>query len=663
MTVVRMKERNTERPGSLVETHKGYDPRLILFYFAITALLFTLAGGLAYQQLFRTDAYHDMERVQNQRRVLMPGSRGNIYDREGRLLVGNLPRFAVTLNLVELRGEFRTEFIRIRNAYRESGDRGLVSASQLEQVARYTVVERYLHRVNHMLGIDAKVSGKDLQRHFNQRLLLPFVLVDDLSPNDYARLIEQLPVTSPLQIYTTTKRYYPYGSAAAHSLGYVSSVEVDDVALGNLPGDELKTFPMKESVGRTGIERRFDEKLQGQAGGLIYRVDPAGYRVNPPLQKLPPLQGGNIVTSLDMDLQLVAEKQLALNELAGAAVAIDIASGEVLTLASKPDFNLADTTPRISSAKYKEIEESGGWLNRAVQGVYPPGSTFKLVTALAGLRTGAITLDTIVDCQGALMVGRRPFPCHDGHQHGPLKVSEAIEQSCNVFFYDRGIAMGAQAIANEARRFHFDVPTGIELPFETTGMLVPDADWKRRTRDEKWFDGDTANYAIGQGFLGVTPLQMACFVASLARGETETHPTLIHQPDRPRIQSEPIGLPPALYNAVIRGMEQCVQKGTGRILSGLLKINGLTIAGKTGTAQVLTRKGKLNLAWFVCFAPVENPRIAISVVVEGDTPNEEFAGSRYAVPVAHGILKEWFEKKTRRASAKLASLPVPAPAP
>ncbi|HRP06628.1 MAG TPA: peptidoglycan glycosyltransferase, partial [Opitutaceae bacterium] len=135
-----MKERNAERTGSLVESHKGYDPRLILFYFGIAALLLVLGGGLAYQQLFKTDAYHDIERIQNQRRVLMPGSRGNIYDREGRLLVGNLPRFAVTLNLVELRGEFLKEYRKIRKAYRESDDRDLVSASQMEQVARYTVV-------------------------------------------------------------------------------------------------------------------------------------------------------------------------------------------------------------------------------------------------------------------------------------------------------------------------------------------------------------------------------------------------------------------------------------------------------------------------------------------------------------------------------------------
>jgi len=644
-----MTERNVERPGSLVESHKGYDPRLISFYFGVAALLLTLGGGLAVKQLFKTDAYHTLERVQNQRRVLMPGSRGDLYDRQGRLLVGNLPRFAVTVNLDELRSEFRQEFIKIRRAYRESDDRGLVSASQMEQIARFAVVERYLKQVNRSIGRAETLDSKDLLRHFTQRLLLPYVLVDDLVPEEFSKLIEQLPVASPLQVYTSTKRYYPYGSAAAHSLGYVSSVEVGDVTLVDFPGDELKTFPMKESVGRTGIERRFDDKLQGQAGGVIYRVDPAGYRVNPPLQKLLPLQGGNVTTSLDIDLQLAAEQELTKTELAGAAVALEIGTGEVLVLGSKPDFNLSDTAPRISSAKYKEIEEAGGWLNRAVQGVYPPGSTFKLITSLAGLRNGFITTDATVDCEGVYLVGRRPFPCHDAKHHGPLHLSEAIERSCNVYFYDRGVAMGPQPIADEARRFGLDRPTGIELPFETTRMLVPDPAWKRRVQEEKWFDGDSANYAIGQGFLGVTPLQMACFVASLARGETITKPTLVHEADRPRQKTEPIGVSPAAYRAVIRGMEQCVTSpdGTARILNKLLKIDGLSVAGKTGTAQVRTAKGTLNLAWFVCFAPVERPEIAIAVMIEGDTPNEELAGSRYALPVAHKILKTWWEKKQR----------------
>jgi len=664
-----MPERTSERPGSLVESHRGYDPRLILFYFGVAALLLTLTGGLFYRQLLKTDIYHDLERVQNQRRVLTPGPRGNIYDREGRLLVGNRPRFAVTLNLDELRPEFRREFLRIRKAYRESDDRNLPTSSELEQIARFTVVQRYLNQINQSLARTEELDSPALSRHFRQQLLLPYVLVDDLRPGEYARLIEQLPVTSPLQVYTSTTRHYPYGSAAAHTLGFVGTVNLEDALPDGLPGDELKTFAMKGSAGRDGLELRFDETLQGETGGTIYRVDPAGYRVNPPLQKRLPVQGNNLVTSLDIDLQTTVEMAMATLELAGAAVAIDIPTGEILALASKPDFDLNDTAPRISSVKYKEIDEAGGWYNRAVKGVYPPGSAFKILTAVAGLRAGTIDPEVTVDCKGVYKVGRRLFPCHDGHAHGPLKLAEAIEVSCNVFFYENGVKMGAEVIATEARRFGLDHPTGIELPFETKGMLIPDAAWKRRlisqrgfppeqrASEERWFDGDTANYAIGQGYLLLTPLQMACFTASFARGETETLPTLLHQPDRPRQQTAPIGLSPESYQAIVHGMEQCVisPRGTARILNApLMRIPDLRIAGKTGTAQVSTPKGSRNLAWFICFAPVERPEIALAVMIEGDTPGEELAGGRYAGPVAQAVLKKWWEKRKVAAQRTLS---------
>lgn len=643
-----MQERNIDRPHSLVESHKGYDPRLISFYFILAALMIVLAGGLAQQQLFKSELAHDRERLQNQRLVVVPGPRGNLFDRNGQLLVGNRPRFAVTLNLDELRDEIRQKSIKIRRAYLASEEGEKPSLAQLTQIARFTVVQEYLNKINAALGREEPLDDKALSRHFSQDFLLPYVLVDDLKPEEYAKLVEQLPVTSPLQVYTSSTRHYPFGSAAAHTLGYVSSVEVDASALQDFADARLKRFAMKGTEGRTGIERKFDDHLQGEAGGTVYRVDPSGYRVNPPLQRQLPVQGKNLTLSLDIDLQLIAEKQLAVNEMAGAAVALDIATGEVLVLASKPDYNLADTSPRIGAAQFKQIEEAGGWLNRAVQGVYPPGSSFKILTSLAGLRSGAITADSVVDCQGVRLVGRKRFVCHDGHPHGEMHVPEAIEQSCNVFFYDRGLAMGAQAIADEARRFHLDRPTGIELPFETKGMLVPDPAWKKRTVEESWFDGDTANFSIGQGFLGVTPLQMACFVASFARGECTTPPTLLHDPHRPRLQTEPIGLKPEQYQLIVRGMEQVVTSahGTGRSLNlAKVRIPDLKIAGKTGTAQVRTAKGTLNIAWFICFAPVEKPEIALAIMVEGDTPGEEVGGGTYAGPVALEVLRKWWDKK------------------
>jgi penicillin-binding protein 2 len=655
-----MPERTSDRSGSLVETHKGYDPRLYLFYAAVALILVVLVAGLARQQLFKTDTYHDRERVQNQRRILVPGPRGHLVDREGRLLVGNRPRFAVILNLDDLRPEFRTEFLRIRRAYRELDDTNLPGVRELEQIARFTVVNRYLDTVNRLLGRTESLDGKLLHRHYQRHLLLPFVLVDDLRPEEYSRLLEQVPVSSPLQLYTSTKRFYPYGSAAAHTLGYVGSVDLEDVAPEGFPGEELKTFAFKGSIGRAGLERRLDEVLQGETGGTIYRVDPAGYRVNPPLQRRPPVQGRTVVTSLDIDLQRAAEEAMAVTEMAGAAVALDIATGEVLVLASKPDFDLNETAPRISTAKYAEIEEAGGWQNRALQGTYPPGSSFKILTALAGVRSGVIDPEATVDCQGVFRVGNRPFPCHDGHAHGPVNLTQAIERSCNVYFYKHGVEMGPQAIADEARRLGFGEPTGIELPFETTRMLVPDPAWKRRVEDQPWYQGDTANVSIGQGYLLVTPLQMACFVASVARDETLTRPTLLHDPARGPLRGSPIGIPAAARQAILQGMEQVVSspQGTARLLNTpAMRLDGLRFGGKTGTAQVRTRKGTLNLAWFIAFAPVEKPQIALAVMIEGDTPGEEVSGGRYAGPVAHAILKAWWRKKQRPPAAVLTGAP------
>ncbi|HEY9248582.1 MAG TPA: peptidoglycan glycosyltransferase, partial [Rariglobus sp.] len=330
-----MPDLGSER-GSLVETHKGYDPRVIVFHLFVAVLLLILTGGLAYQQLFRSDSFHESERRQNQRRVLVPGPRGNIYDRDGRPLVANRPRFAVNLYLGELRKEFRSEYIRIRKAYRDADDKNVPTSSQMERIARFTVVQRYLDQINRALSRDEKLDSDDLDKHFRQQLLLPYLLVDDLETSEYARLIEQLPVTSPLQVYASSIRSYPRGSIAAQTLGYVTANDAID-ASEDFPGAELTTFKMKGTLGREGLEARFDALLQGETGGAIYRVDPAGYRINPPLSKRQPVHGHNLHTSLDADLQQAAEKAMTDTELAASAVAIDVRTGEVLVLASKPD--------------------------------------------------------------------------------------------------------------------------------------------------------------------------------------------------------------------------------------------------------------------------------------------------------------------------------------
>jgi penicillin-binding protein 2 len=644
---------HAEHPGHLIDRRKGYDPRIIFFHFVLAALLFTLVGGLAYQQLGKSGEHANAERVQNQRRIVYPGPRGNIYDRQQRLLVGNRPRFSVRLLLDALRPEIRAEQIRIRKNYRnlddlEAGD--LPSAGQLVQIARIAVVQRYLDEVNRILDRQERVDARALERHFARELLLPYTLIDDLAPAEYARLLERLPVNSPAQVYTSSTRHYPHGSVASHTLGYVGST--DAVELEDFPGEDLKTFKIKGTMGRDGVEKRFDDLLQGEAGGAIFRVDPAGNRINPPLAQVYPKQGRNLTVSLDLDLQLAAEQRLAETEMAGAAVALDVNTGEVLVLASKPDYDLNLFSPRISAANYADIAERGAFYKRAIQGAYHPGSSFKILTTIAGFRSGKIDPDSTAQCPGFFRVGARAFACHDGHAHGEIDLVMAITKSCNVFFYKHGMDMGPEAMAREGRRFHLDRPTGIDLPDETRRMIIPDPEWKRRVVQEGWVGGDTANMAIGQGFVDVTPLQMACFAASVARNEIWTQPTILHDPNRPRQRTEPIGLTPAQRTALLQGMEQVTQRphGTAKIFQDsrvLAPLPGLRLAAKTGTAQKPSPKGTINFAWLILFAPIENPQIAIAVAIEGDTPGEETGGGRYASPVAHAILKAWLDQKSQ----------------
>ncbi len=637
-----------ERSGSLLESHKNYQPRVIFFYFVILVLLLTLVAGLAYQQLFNAERHRDSERMQNQRRILVPGPRGNIYDRENRLLVGNRPRFAVVLYLDELKSEFISEARIIRRNFAEAGDKDLPTRDQFNQIARVSVVQRYLDQVNRILHRDATVDRVDLRKHFARQLLLPYTLIDDLEPADYAKLVEHLPVRSPLQVYASSTRYYPYGSSLAHTLGYVG-VETD-IDAEDFPGEDLKTFKMKGTIGRDGLEKVFDSRLQGEAGGTIFRVSPAGYKINPPLEKRLPVQGKNLVTSIDIELQRATEEaivKIAGDDMIGSAVALDVRTGEVLVMASKPDYDLTRFTPRPNHDTIADIEARQAWANRTISSAYPPGSTFKILTSIAALRAGKINPDeSIVDCEGTLRMSNRTYYCYNGKsRHGEVLLSEAIASSCDIYFYEAGWRTTVDVLAAEARRFHLDKRTGIELPNETGRIVIPDPAYKARVKNgEKWYPGDTANMAIGQGDVLVTPLEMACFAASVARDEVFTKPTLVHRPDAPAQHTEPIGLTPAQRSALIAGMEGCVTHGTAAQVLALpeYRIPNLRIAGKTGTAQV---PGKKNVAWFICFAPANAPEIAVAVAIEGDTPNEEYTGGRYAAPIAATILKKYFDKK------------------
>ncbi|MDR1789285.1 MAG: peptidoglycan glycosyltransferase [Opitutaceae bacterium] len=639
------------RDERIFSAQKGYDARLVSLGALILLLLLVLAAGLAHRQLGLSEAYSERERLQNQRRVLVPAPRGNLLDRDGRLLAGNRPRLAVTISLDDLRAEIRAAYLGIRRAYRDTGDRNLPTAAQMLRIARVTVVNRHLAEVNRVTGREDALDPDDLDRNFRQNLLLPYVLVDGLDEAEFARLLERIPPNSPLQLHTSSMRIYPGGPLAAHVIGYVSGDDAIGVPPG-FPGNGLATFRMRGAAGREGLEKALDARLRGGAGGAIYRVDPAGYRINPPLKTLAPRQGDTIRTSLDADLQLAAERALEkTGNLNGAVVAVDVSNGEILALATRPGYDLNTFIPRLSREAAADINARGAWLNRATSGLYPPGSAFKLVVAIAGLRSGDIDPDEPVNCPGYHQVAGRRFACHDGHAHGDITLATAIEKSCNVYFYKKGLEIGVAKIAAEARRFGLDRRAGLEIA-ETGAMLVPDPAWKLRRFGAQWYPGDTANLAIGQGFLQVTPLQMALLMAGFARDETTTRPTLLRPPGgNPPQHGAPTGLTPEQRAVLVNALEQVTLTGTGRILqSRFLKIPGLRVAGKTGTAQRQTPEGTVNFAWFICYAPVENPRIALAVMIEGDTPGEETGGGRYAAPVAQAVLKAWREKNAPAAA-------------
>lgn len=614
--------------------------RLRMFFIAgvFCLLLSLLLVGLFNVQILDYQDLMEIQERQNYRRILIPGPRGDIYDREGRLLVGNRPLFSAVVYLNELRGEFRKEYMALVREYRDKGMER-TDRNELAVTARQNVVQRYMDKINEILGLDLRIESQKIEQHFSRELLLPFTLRNDLSPEEYARLIEQLPLDSPVQIVSESARYYPYGPLAAHTLGFVVSTEEghDENAIGS---EDLRTFRFKGKVGRTGLELAFDDTLQGASGGEIWIVDPSGFQHRRVDYKAP-VKGANIFSSIDIDLQAAAEKAMGVKT--GAVVAMDVKTGEVLVMASEPGYDLNLLSPFIPSSVNNDISERGAWLNRAVQGLYPPGSTFKIITAVAGFMSGAIDEHELINCPGFLMVGKRRAHCDVRSGHGPMDLRHAIAESCNVYFYTVGLRMGINPLASTSRMFGLDKPTGVELRNETRRSVVPDEEYKRRRFFEGWYAGDSVNMAIGQGYLLVTPMQMCAFTASIARGRTHTTPTLLKVgPDHKHdTGGDPLPINAAQYKAIMDGMRSCVTNGTGRLVQRNVNI---PVSGKTGTAQIHISGRESTIAWFICFAPADDPQIAIAVTIEGVEPGDNLFGGSTSAPIAREVLRVWETK-------------------
>lgn len=630
-----------------VEIHNEKSKRIRLFYLLFAGMFLFLICGLGFRQLIKNDDYLAEEERQSQRRIVQPAPRGEIFDRDGRLLVGNRPIFSASIYLEALRQEFRKEYFKRVRIMRAAGLN--VNRDKLRDEARAIVLQNYIDPINKILGRDEKVNTKELSRHFQQHLLLPLTVLKDLTVEDYARLTEQLPVESPIQVLVDNARYYPYGTLAAHVLGYVGWSK--DVSQEGLSTKKLKTFTHVGKIGKKGLEYAFDKQLQGQCGEEIWLVDPVGFTCNNIDKKLPQ-KGAPIFTSIDIDIQRAAENTLGGRR--GAVVAIEIKTGEVLAMASSPTFDLNQLTPFIPQKVYDDINERGAWINRATQGFYPPASPFKIITAIAALRSGLLKRDEFFDCGSGFLVGNRIFPEHENRVFGIVDLKKAIQVSSNVYFYPLALKMGPEVIGAEAKSFGLNEKTGIEIPFEGRRMIVPDPDWKMNTLGESWRGGDSANMCIGQGFLSCSPLQMACFAAALARKETRIQPTLIHDTKNTgkHPKSQPIGIADEDYEAIIEGMKICADAGSAKHA----KVNGMSLAAKTGTAQAMLNGKYVVAPIFFGFAPVEDPQIALFVLIEGD--DRSLWGGTTAGPIAHVVLSAYYEKyvKPKEESAEAIAI-------
>jgi penicillin-binding protein 2 len=663
-----------------------------VFFFFLAGFLYVV-GGLAYRQLIQSNDLKEQSDTQSRRVVLKPPARGRIYDRNGFPLVDNRARWSVKADLASLQKEFRAEYLRLLSAERA---REAVSTDRekIMEDARVRVLQGWLNKVWFVIDetnrnskgrksltklttvtapTERQVNIDDLRKHLRERRALPFTLVNDLAfpgtgqaltsedgVKSVARFIEQFPVEGPIRLEQDIVRTYPFGVMASHVLGYVKDTDalpanVDDIS--EVRVELMQKLHYTGKTGAAGVELSYDHVLSGRSGWELWSKTSSGYNQTR-LKYSEPEQGGNVLLSLDYRIQQAAESGLANlkdpqgNLLPAAAVMLDVHTGEILALASQPSFDPNRLADRVSSKYYEEVEKLGGWLNRATQGLYAPGSTFKVITATAGMRKKVVDWDDALDCGAFFRVGNRDYPEHEPVGFGEVNLDKMLAVSCNVWNYQVGLRTGIDALAAEARRFGLDTPllqtvsdveTGglpmTELPFAANrGLVVPDREYKLRIGAGAWNDGDTANLSIGQGYLLTTPLHMACVAASIARGETRTVPSIIHSVERNgrHLGAQSIGLNPDQLEALRGGMVRCVEEGTARVA----RIQGLPYAGKTGTAEYFKKGEKAHLAWMIGYAPAENPVVAFAVLVEGQTDTNTWGG-KTAGPVAKAMLEAW----------------------
>ncbi|HYA85622.1 MAG TPA: penicillin-binding protein 2 [Nitrospirota bacterium] len=578
---------------------------------AIYIILFTLALFLRlwYLQAVKGTYYYEQAESNRIRPVKLRPPRGIIYDRSGRPIVENVLTFDISLVPEDT-----------------------------------TDLNATIDKLSAILKVSPESIRAALDDAAPVRTKYDPVKIREEAPWDEVALVEAHQEDLPGTIIEPEhRRHYPYNGLASHQLGYIGKVS---------PNQRKQEQPdVGLLIGQGGLEKIYDKLLRGIAGRRMIQVNAAGRKVKD-LGIEEPRPGTDIYLTLDLDVQKAAEEGLGAHN--GAVVAMDPNTGEILALASHPTYD-PNLFPRgISPQDWLRLTNDPvhPLYNRAIQSVYPPGSTFKIIVALAGLESGIINPDEKITCRGSLKIGRRTFRCWKKDGHGLVSLHQAIVESCDVYFYTMGERIGWDRIAEYAKKLGYGSLTGILLPDEKPG-LIPTTAWKKKRMGESWYAGDTYINSIGQGFVLVSPIQACEMMSAVANGGHLYRPILLKQTRNRETgvvkaftsdRETNVALDPKALEEVRSALAGVVNEpgGTGHGAQTPLAIVG----GKTGTSQVIAQKvpgralaeNARDHAWFVGFAPVDHPKIAVAVIVEHGVH-----GGSAAAPIARKVIEEYLK--------------------
>ena len=582
--------------------------RRIIYLIVLNMLAFAvIVARLYYLQVIEADKYRVMsEENRISTRFLVP-PRGMIYDRNGEVLAKNDQDF-----------------------------QALLIAEQAPDITQTLEAFKKILPLNEDEEKKAELNIK------NRRRFIPIKLKSNLQWDEVSTVMLNAPDLPGIEINEGLNRFYPYADLYAHVLGYVGPVsekDKKDSPLYMVPGFK---------IGKSGLEKSFDYKLQGIGGTVKLEVNAYG-RVMKEIERDAGRSGENIQITVDSRLQKAAYEAFGAHS--GAAVVLDVHTGEILALISTPSFDPNLFTNGISFKHWDELlhNERTPLINKAVSGQYSPGSTFKIVVALAALEAGAVNVDTHFNCLGGMDIGGNRFHCWKHVGHGPLNIVEALKYSCDIYFYEAAMRVGIDKIHEMALKLGMGQQLDVGLDNQKSG-LIPSQSWKKATKDAVWTRGDTANAGIGQGYVLATPLQLATMLARVVNGGYAVKPTFFKPSEKELRKIKRLNISRRNIEIVKQGMFDVVNAGDGTARKARFNIDGAQMGGKTGTTQVRRismkerRTGIIreeNLPWrlrnhalFVGFTPYENPRYAVAVVVEHGS-----SGATVAAPIASAILQ------------------------